>query len=158
MSSCPRGTHMVSHALVALKGFRVVSHSLLPWRDLHGQSCLVDLEHKVLINIEYRAVSGVFQTIDPLPPPPSVSSPRTKGYTLAGWWGGGVGSICRKTPDIGLASYSIIPLRSRRIQSGSHSCCSRGLKWSVIPSCPGRIQNDQSSLLSEELKWSVIPC
>ncbi len=47
------------------------------------------------------------------PPPPllpaSVSSPRL-WYTLAGRWGGG-GSIFRKTPDIGLASYSIIPLR-----------------------------------------------
>ncbi len=41
-------------------------------------------------SVEYRAVSGVFQNIDPPPPPPfhtaSVSSPRTKsgGYTLAG--------------------------------------------------------------------------
>jgi hypothetical protein len=37
--------------------------------------------HKVLTYIEYRAVSGVFQTIDPHPPLPlaSVSSPRTKG-------------------------------------------------------------------------------
>ncbi len=49
--------------------------------------------HKVLTYIEYRAVSGVFRTIDPPPPlhPASVSSPRTKGggYTLAGRWGGG---------------------------------------------------------------------
>ncbi len=69
------------------------------------------------LHIEYRAVSGVFRTIHPPPPlhPASVSSPRTKGvgYTLAGWWGGG-GSIFRKTPDIGLASYSIIPLRGAR--------------------------------------------
>jgi hypothetical protein len=59
--------------------------------------------HKVILFIEYRAVSGVFRTIDPQPPlhPASMSSPRTKGggYSLAG----------RKTPDIGLAS--IIPLR-----------------------------------------------
>ncbi len=71
--------------------------------------------HKVLTHIAYRAVSGVFQTIDAPPPlhPASVSSPRSKGggYTLAGRWGGG-GSIVRKTPDIGLASYSIIPPRS----------------------------------------------
>ncbi len=73
--------------------------------------------HKVLTYIEYRAVSGVFRTIDPPPllHPASVSSPRTKGggYTLAGRGGdgGGGGSIFRKTPDIGLASYSIIPLR-----------------------------------------------
>jgi hypothetical protein len=39
--------------------------------------------HKVLIYIEYRAVSGVFRTINPPPPfhPASVSSPRTKGGT-----------------------------------------------------------------------------
>jgi hypothetical protein len=45
--------------------------------------------------VEYRAVSGVFQNIDPPHPlhPASVSSHR-------------------KTPDIGLASYSIISLRS----------------------------------------------
>ncbi len=37
--------------------------------------------HKVLPYIEYRAVSGVFRTIDHPPPlhPASVSSPRTKG-------------------------------------------------------------------------------
>jgi hypothetical protein len=59
-------------------------------------------------------VSGVFRTIDLPPPlhPASVSSPRTKG--------GGVhtrravrecGINIWKTPDIGLASYSIIRLR-----------------------------------------------
>ena len=73
--------------------------------------------HKVLtyiLYIEYRAVSGVFRTIDPPPPlhPASVSSreggppPKAgRGYTLVGRWGGG-GLIFRKTPDIGLASYS----------------------------------------------------
>jgi len=49
--------------------------------------------HKVLTYIEYRAVSGVFRTIDPPPTlyPASVSSPCTKGggYTLADRWGGG---------------------------------------------------------------------
>jgi hypothetical protein len=72
------------------------------------------LAHKELTYIEYRAVSGVCRTIDPPPPLPlaSVSSPRTKGgvlYTrraVRGW-----GSIFRKTPHVGLASYSIIPLR-----------------------------------------------
>jgi len=49
------------------------------------QSCL-GCFHKVLTCIEYRAVSGVFRTIDPqrVCPPP-----RTKGYTLAGRWGDG---------------------------------------------------------------------
>jgi hypothetical protein len=62
--------------------------------------------HKVLRYKEYRAVSGVFQTIE------RVSSPRTKGggvharRAVRGW-----GSIFWKTPDIGLASYNIIPLR-----------------------------------------------
>ncbi len=49
------------------------------------------LYHKVLTYVEYRAVPGVFQNIDPpYPPlhPASVSSPRTKG-ALAGRWGGG---------------------------------------------------------------------
>jgi hypothetical protein len=65
--------------------------------------------HKIAVHA--RAV------IHPPPPlhPASVSSPRTqgRGYTLAGRWGDG-GSIFRKTPDIGLASYSIIPLRGAR--------------------------------------------
>ena len=65
--------------------------------------------HKVLTYVECRAVSGVFQNIDPPLPfhPASVSSPRTKGggCTLAERW------FFWKTPDIGLASYSLIPLR-----------------------------------------------
>jgi hypothetical protein len=73
-------------------------------------SALLGCNHKVLTSVEYRAVSGVFQNIDPPPPlhPASVSSPRTKGTRRAvrGW-----GSIFSKTPDIGLVSYSIIPLR-----------------------------------------------
>jgi hypothetical protein len=69
---------------------------------------------KVLTYIEYRAVSGVVRTVDPPPllHQASVSSPRTKGGGVhtPGRRGGG-GSIFWKTPDIGLASYSIIPLR-----------------------------------------------
>ncbi len=74
------------------------------------------IPHKVLTYVDCRvlSVSGVFQNIDPPPSlyPASVSSPRTKGggYTLAGQCGGG-GSLFWKTPDIGLASYSIISQR-----------------------------------------------
>ncbi len=60
-------------------------------------------------------MSGVFRNYwTPTPSPPSACflPPRTKGDTLAGRWGDG-GSIFRKTPDIGMASYSIIPLRIR---------------------------------------------
>ncbi len=64
----------------------------------------------------YRAVSVVFRTIDPPPPLLPARAPKA-------WGGGGThspggegvgGSIFRKTPGIGLASYSIIPLRSYR--------------------------------------------
>ena len=79
--------------------------------------------HKVITYIEYRAVSGIFRTIDPPPPfrPASVPFPRTKGggvhsrRAVRGLGGRG-GSIFGKTPEIGLASYSIIPLR--REESG----------------------------------------
>ncbi len=55
------------------------------------------------------------ELLTPHPPlhPVSVSSPRTKGggvHTRRAVRGCG-GSIFRKTPDIGLTSYSIIPLR-----------------------------------------------
>ncbi len=64
-------------------------------------------------------MSGVFRTSPPALHPAIVSSPRTKGTKgggvhthrpVRGW--GGV-SIFRKTPDIGLASNSIIPLRGK---------------------------------------------
>jgi hypothetical protein len=86
------------------------------WRPLYIQKCIavhvyciVGYTHKVLTNVEYRAVSDVFQNIDPPPPLPlaSVSFPRTKG-------GGvhtrravrGMGGQFWKTPAIGLASYN----------------------------------------------------
>ncbi len=69
------------------------------------------------LTVQYRvqSVSGVFRTIDPPSPlhPASVSSPAPKAgctHSLGGEEVHG-GSIFQKTPDIGLASYSIIPLR-----------------------------------------------
>jgi hypothetical protein len=71
--------------------------------------------NKVLTQIEYRAMSSVFQTFDPPSPlrPASVSSNGGGGgvHTGRAVGGGGGGSIIWKTPDIDLASYSIIPLR-----------------------------------------------
>ncbi len=74
---------------------------------------------KVLTYIEYRAVSGVFRTIDPPPPPPPtqrVCPPpaRGGGYTLGGRWGGAGGGVnISEDSRLGLASYSKIPLRYR---------------------------------------------
>jgi hypothetical protein len=68
-------------------------------------------------------VSGVFQNIDPPPPihPASVLSPHQRrgpgsegGYTLAGRWRGVV--IISEDARQGLASYSIIHLRSAFLQ------------------------------------------
>ncbi len=71
--------------------------------------------HKVLAYVEYRAVSGVFQNIDPPPPsPPSacVLPPHQRRGILTRRTVRGVGaSIFWRTPYIGLASYSIISLR-----------------------------------------------
>ncbi len=67
---------------------------------------------KVLTYIEYRAVSGVFRPLNtsPLPlHPASMSSLPSGGEGV-----GGGGSIFRNRPDIGLASYSIIPLREQQ--------------------------------------------
>ncbi len=78
-------------------------------------------------------MSGVFRTIYHPPPlhPASVSSPRLWGqYTRRAVRGGG--SIFRKTSDIGLASYSIIPLRiwscTAHIRPTRHSGKHRGRK------------------------------
>ncbi len=64
----------------------------------------------------YRVQSSVWCLPNywfPIPSPPieCVLPPhQRRGYKLARGWGGG-GSIFRKTPDIGLASYRIIPLQ-----------------------------------------------
>jgi hypothetical protein len=65
------------------------------------------LAHKVLTFVEYRAVSAVFQNIDPPPPsPPSacVLPPhQRRGYTLAGRRGGwGVNILEDASHGIGL--------------------------------------------------------
>ncbi len=71
------------------------------------------------LHIYCRVQSSVWRFPNYWPPAPlplhpaSVSFPSTKGggYTLARAVRGLGGSIFRKTPDIGLASYSIFPLR-----------------------------------------------
>jgi hypothetical protein len=72
----------------------------------------VQSTHKVLTNVEYRPVSGVFQNSDP--PPPCFLPPhqRRGGGTHSPGGEGGGGSIFWRTPNIGLASCSIISLRS----------------------------------------------
>ncbi len=86
-------------------------------------AALFSLEHKVQSTYVCRVQSSVWRLPKYWPPPSpnfhpaSVSSPRTLGG------GGGIhtrravrgvgGSIFWKTPDIGLASYSIISLRFR---------------------------------------------
>ncbi len=100
--------------------------------------------HKVLTYIEYRAVSGVFQTIDPPPHlhPASCPPPAPKaGGVHTGWAVRGWGSIFRNTPDIGLASYSNLftSITMRLIQEvpsvdgtehhrGGHRAIQRGLQ------------------------------
>ncbi len=77
----------------------------------------VSILHKVLTYLEYRAVPGVFQNIDPPPTPLSTHrvcpppAPKAGGTHSPGGEGGG-GSIFWKTPAMGLASYTIISLRA----------------------------------------------
>ncbi len=77
----------------------------------------------------YRVQSSVWRLPNYWPPTPSPPSecvlppvPKPVGYTLTGRWGGG-GSIFQKTPDIGLASYSIIPLRFLSVLIIVYYCC-----------------------------------
>jgi len=84
-----------------------------------------------------RVQSCVWRLPKCCPPPPLSTQrvcpspePKAGGYTLAGRWGGG-GSIFWKTPDIGLASYSIISPRLTvvrgvlQIQPGAITTCQR---------------------------------
>ncbi len=107
------------------------------WDDPHGGAALsrsanlpirifqfcFGYPHKVLTYVEYKAVPGVFQNIDPpppsppgecVPPPPPLVCPppalKPGGTHSPGGEGGG-GSIFWKTPAIGLACYSLISLR-----------------------------------------------
>ncbi len=68
------------------------------------------------VSVEYRAVSGVFQNIDPSPShrPASVLYPPAfgagGGHTFVGWRGGG-GSVFWKTPDTALYSTETVRLK-----------------------------------------------
>jgi hypothetical protein len=67
--------------------------------------------HKELTYVEYRAVSGVFQNVDPPPPlhPASVSSPRTKRgiHTRRAVRGWGVNILEDARHRIGLLQYNL---------------------------------------------------
>ena len=85
--------------------------------------------YKVLTYEEYRAVSGVFQNIDPPPPsPPSecvISSTQGGGYTFAGWWGRwGVNILEDARHKIGLLQYTTSPI--------VHYC---NCRWHCEPTC-----------------------
>ncbi len=102
--------------------------------------------HKVLTYIEYRAVSSVFRTIDPHPlstqrvcPPPA---PKAGGgvhtrQAVRGWGG----STFRKTPDVGLASFCIIPLRFQVLNSGGKCCVELSLEESEANAAASCLRN-----------------
>jgi hypothetical protein len=99
--------------------------------------------HKVLTYIEYRAVSGIFRTIDPHPlslyrvcPPPAPKAGGGGVHTRRGVCGWGGGSIVRKTPDIGLASFRIIPLRQDGTVESWRQFCTPKMSesWRLAPS------------------------
>ena len=80
----------------------------------HAIWALMGMNHKVLTNVEYRAVPGVFQNIDPPPPsPPSecVLPPHQRRgvHTRRAVRGVG-GQYFGRRERYGLASYSIISL------------------------------------------------
>ncbi len=86
--------------------------------DVFGKNCQ---DHKVLTYVEYRAVSDVFQNIDP-PPPSSPSEcvlppphQRRGLHTRRAVRGMGAigGSVFLKTPAIGLASYNNLSTTKR---------------------------------------------
>ncbi len=93
------------------------------------------VQHKVLTYVEYRAVPGVFQNVDPPPPlhpasgPPP--APKAGGTHLPGSEGGGR-SIFWKTPAIGLASYSLISLRCMQNEP-EHGAGGAGPRCRAVP-------------------------
>ncbi len=120
--------------------------------------------HKVLTYIEYRLCLAPFKLLTPhalsthecvLPP-----HQRRGVHTTHSPGGEGVGGqYFRKTPDIGLASYSIIPLRvyctigkatiSERIHNNksiNFKCWRLPLWWRCLrPVLPGEAQSGQHS-------------
>jgi hypothetical protein len=88
--------------------------------------CLKAVTHKVLTYIEYRAVSGVFRTIDPPPPlhSASVSSPCTKGggyiHTRRAVRGWGVNISEDARHWIGLLQYNPSTLSPACLRSALH--------------------------------------
>jgi hypothetical protein len=58
------GDEKVSSRVLLLLLLDTLCFNLKP----HGTTIIYELDHKVLTNVEYRAVSGVFQNIDPTTP------------------------------------------------------------------------------------------
>ncbi len=106
--------------------------------------------------MEYRAVSGV-----PPPSPPSecaLPPHQRRGLHTRRGWGGG--SIFWKTPDIGLASYSIISLRGCRTGPTGYTAW-RNWFLGIDSWAPKKCKNSGSNLLANcrvsfrELSWTV---
>ncbi len=98
---------------------------------------MIHVTHKVLTYVESRAVSVVFQNIDPPPPlhPASVSSPRTKGggggvHTRRAVRGWGVNILEAARHWIGLLQYNL----STMSPHGWLLSSSRSLVHTILPS------------------------
>jgi hypothetical protein len=110
---------------------------------------VIGLKHKVLAYIEYSTEQclAASELLTPLPlstqrvcPPPRTKGGggRGEGGTHSPGGEGGGESIFRKTPDIGLASYSIIPLLSQVIRKwGRNTGSMAGRSGSIASTLEG---------------------
>jgi hypothetical protein len=108
----------------------------------HSHSVI--LSHTVLTYIEYRAMSGVFRTIDPPSPlhPTSVSSPRGVTHSRSGEGAGGQYFGRRKTLDWSLTVHCI---KAKSYPAKKSATISSGLDSIVMHSFRNRYCFCQSS-------------